>query len=147
MIDFLNSLEKDYAGCPQAEELEIVNQPLCVMLKDYLKPIMAARKDHVHGGGFDDEHLKRIDILELLAGHMSPNKTDKQRFSKEAFGLLYKSGYKKERKRWTKLVHDWNSAIGKLLDRYFEILDGIVFDQAGELVYPKAAETFSRKMP
>lgn len=141
MIDFLNSLEKDYAGSAEGETLQRINQPLCKILKTGLRSIMEARKTHVHGGGYDDENLKRLDTWELLARYTPKKQTDEHIDSKSLFQLHYRKSYRRERARWAKLVKDWNSVIEKLLNHYFESLMKILFDQDGHLVTPP----FSRK--
>jgi hypothetical protein len=143
MIDFLNVLQKDYEGTFQGRQLAAVNQPLCRMLKDSLSPIMKARTEHVHGGGFDDDRLRRIDGLELLARHGWQKNTAKDKRLKALFNLLYETDYKKERKRWVKFIQNWNAGIEKMHEGYFELLHPIIFNEEGKFVFPPIAEKFS----
>jgi hypothetical protein len=143
MIDYLNILEKDYVGCPQGTQLKSYNQPLCQTLKKSLQPIITARKNHVHGGGYDEEGLKRLDSLHLLATYTSKKDTDEDKRRLYIYKFLHKQGYQKERKRWVKLVQHWNSTIEKLIDAYCEIIDRILFTETGELIFPPLAKNYS----
>jgi len=135
MIDFLNSLEKDYAESSQGVSFKKLNAPFCREIKTRLKPIIEARGDHVHGWGYDDKRLSRLDTLELLANYSSRKKTGHRKL-KVVYRILHEDVYKAERKQWSKLLHQWNEAIGKLLDEYFRSLDCIVFPHSGKPVFP-----------
>jgi hypothetical protein len=115
--------------------LKKINAPFCREIKKRLKPIIEARVDHVHGWGYDDRRLSRLDTLELLANYSSRNKTGRRKI-KVVYRFMYEDTYKDERKRWSELLHQWNEAIGKLLDEYFNSLDCIVFPLAGKPVFP-----------
>lgn len=135
MIDFLNSLEKDYAGSSQGVELKTLNARLCGEVKRRLKPITDARKQHVHELGYDDNGLSRLDTLELLAVHTAKKENGKK--SAVLYRIFYEDGYKGQRKRWRELIRQWNTLIGTTLDEYFENLNRVVFTQSGELIFPQ----------
>lgn len=136
MIDFLNYLEKDYAKSSQGVSLKNINAPFCREIKKRLKPIIKARVNHVHGWGYDDKRLSRLDTLELLANYNSRSKMRHSKKFKVVHRILYEDAYKEERKRWSKLLHQWNETIGKLLDEYFNGIDCIVFPLDGKPVFP-----------
>lgn len=143
LIDYLNILEKDYADDPQGKQIKGINQPLCQMLKKHIQPMIAARKIHVHEGGYDEDALIRLDSLELLANYKLQNDAEDKRWPTYLYKQEYKVGYKQERKRWSKLVRNWNVTIEKLADAYFKSIGPIIFIPTGELVFPSSAKNYS----
>jgi len=105
--------------------------------------MISARRIHVHEGGYDEDALSRLDSLELLANYKSQNDAEDERRMKFLYKYEYKHGYKQERKRWSKLVRDWNVTIEKLADAYFESIGQIIFTPAGKLVLPSSAKNYS----
>lgn len=142
MIDLLNSLQKDYTGSPQENELLRANQSLCKLLKDSLRSLMDARKEHVHGSGFYDDDLERIAMLEILHQRGWAN-TEAEKTLKTKITLLYRQESRKERRRWSDFVANWNKTIERLIDGYFEIIFSILFRDNGELHYPPTAQNYS----
>jgi len=87
--------------------------------------------------------LSRLDSLELLANYKSQNDAEDKRRLTFLYKYEYKDGYRQERKRWSKLVRNWNVKFEKLADAYFESIGLIIFTPAGELVFPSSAKNYS----
>lgn len=94
--------------------------------------LVATRSKHVHEKRYDDDDFVRLNFFQTVNDKDNP-------LISSLLHKLYPLALKEYRKKWLKTISENNDSIQKILDIYFEILYGIVFDKNGKFVDPKSA--------
>jgi hypothetical protein len=107
--------------CPEIGKIKYV-------LSATMRPLIDARGRYIHVRHFEDDHIERLGLTELLS------KGDDESFSK-AMALRNKTAFYQARKEWRVKIARYNVELSKLLDMYFHALHGVIFPN-GRISYP-----------
>jgi hypothetical protein len=132
LIALLNVLKKTYRKTGREKEVLRRIQPLFTSVSRSLINISQVRDSHVHATRYSDREMDRLSLLEILSKENS--KASKE--SEALFKALYRSAYQTARENWVRTMKTNDARIKKLLDVYFDLVFGIVFDKDSKMLYP-----------
>jgi len=128
---YLKRIGRRHRKSPKLDEVAL--DLLDNLVEKTFAPIVKARSVHVHEYRYSDDDLDGVRTLEFAASHQS-NEEDGDR----SFKLPYDCNYKGVRREWVKRIKANNDSIKRLLDDYFGELYSLVFEESGNLRFPKS---------
>jgi hypothetical protein len=133
LVNYAVTLERVYRKDPRGVNISEAAERAKGLTRTALSKITRIRGSHVHERRFTDERLDHFSATELIVTHSEPNELS----PKDRMYMEWK--YKELRRNWTKVVKEINEAVVHLLDRYANLLYGVVFNVDGEFIDPHAA--------
>ncbi len=133
---YLAKIGRLYQQDTQHQKVIASTKPTFKGVRDILGGIVTTRGTHVHKSRYKDKDTERLDLLRSFANIVLNDAA----FADFVVPLrnYYESEYREVRQRWRKTIKKNNEALNELLNIYFGALLKILFDQNGNLIYPKS---------
>ncbi len=127
LLSYLKIIQRQYRGTIKESVTKQKATVITDLVNNSLSGLIETRGSHVHHARFSDKYLDRLASLELLA-----------RFGDEPdFVTHYDIAYQDARRHWIDIIQRNKSALSDLLDLYFAGIHDIIFNEKGELNYPR----------
>jgi hypothetical protein len=104
-------------GDKNTEELEDMKK----LSTKAFKRINRARGSHIHSSRYDDRDLRHLEALDFYIDNDSLGEKNTNMFK-----LRRELSFRSIRKKWLKNIQNDTTAVEKLLDKLFEIMDGTI---------------------
>lgn len=131
---YSRDIMKFYINTNKGTSIKNACKLLYDIVEDNLKNIITVRNEHIHKARFSDKDIDRLvtiiiyqDFFDMYKKHLPP------------YYIIpnFQNEHKKLRKKWKKIFVNNNEQIKILLNHYFDLMIKIVFNNNGELLYPK----------
>jgi hypothetical protein len=129
LFHYLKTIERQFRRNGQLQEVKARCEIVSNFVIQALENVVKVRGSHVHVTRAYDKSIDRLGTMTLLT-----NSSDIA--FKSTIHVLLRDEARRIRKQWRRKVTDNNTAIGKLLDTYFEALQPLVFENDGAMKYP-----------
>jgi hypothetical protein len=121
---YQKTITRMYKADSRLSDMAMYVEKLEVLVSGF-DDVVTLRGKHVHQERYDDEDFERLGLYETLGDIVNP-----------VLSEIYPLALREYRKKWLKTMSGNNNRIQEILDSYFEILYGIIFDKNGNWIEP-----------